>query len=73
MHTNCTPNKPQNQTEQIKLMVEQLRSSANVILDTSDVDRVQFHLYLSLRELSLAIEVFDVRITTLENRERGEK
>ncbi|KKL56255.1 hypothetical protein LCGC14_2247260 [marine sediment metagenome] len=73
MHTNCTSNDAQNQTEQIKLMVEQLRSSANVILDTSDVDRVQFHLYLSLRELSLAIEVFDVRLTTLENKERGEK
>lgn len=73
MHTNCTPNDAHTQTEQIKLMVEQLRSSANVILDTSDVDRVQFHLYLSLMSLSLIIEVFDIRLTALENRERGEK
>ena len=68
-----TPNDAHTQTEQIKLMVEQLRSSAIAIVETSVVDRVRYHLYLSLMSLSLLIEVFDVRLTALENRERGEK
>ncbi|KKL56817.1 hypothetical protein LCGC14_1890390 [marine sediment metagenome] len=68
-----TPNDAHTQTEQIKLMVEQLRSSANVTLSTNKVDRVRYHLYLSLTALSLIIEVFDIRLTALENRERGEK
>ena len=70
---NCTPNKPPEQTEQIKLMVEKLRSSAIAIVETSDVDQIRYHLYLSLISLLLIIEVFDVRLTALENRERGEK
>ncbi len=73
MHTNYTPNDVHTQTEQIKLMVEQLRSSANVTLSTNKVDRARYHLYLSLTALSLIIEVFDIRLTALENRERGEK
>lgn len=73
MYTNCTSNDAQNQTEQIKLMVEKLRSSAIAIVETSEVYRVRYHLYLSLMSLSLIIEVFDVRLTTLENGERGEK
>ncbi len=54
-------------SEDIQLLAEHLRSSANVILATNKVDRVRYHIYISLLAISFAIEAFDTRLTTLEN------
>lgn len=59
-----------NRSEEIQLMIEQLRSSANVILSTGDSERIRYRLYLSLLAISFALEVFDARLTTLESEKK---
>ncbi len=59
--------------ERMDIYIENVTHAAREILNTGNFDRVRFHAYQSLEFIAQALANINQRLTTLENRERGEK
>ncbi len=59
--------------ERMDIYIENVTHAAREILNTGNFDRVRFHAYQGLESIAQALANINQRLTTLENRERGEK